>query len=463
MNAPAPWTRRRFGLASAGVLAAPGALLAQPAAAQDDLSALASEAYIWGYSTVDLYNILHGQVLDRQSPEYKAPFNQVGHSRQVASPKDTVVIAPNVDTPYSQMWLDLRAEPVVVTLPAFEPERYMSLQLFDLYTWIIGYVSPRTNGQAGGDFLIVPPGWKGQAPAGVRQVFESTTTLVLGWVRTQLLRPDDLPRVHRLQDGIQVRTLSAYLGKPGPAPVPLPALVPPVNLRQQPVSDGYLPVLAWMMQFMPVLPEEAAMRQRFERLGLFAGRTQAPDAAAQGAIRRGFGMALQAMGERAKRVRSSAELFGSKAFLGQDYLVRAVAALLGILGNSAEEFLGIGYPADAQGQPFTGSRRYTIRFAPGGLPPVDAFWSITAYNQQRLLYENEIQRYVINTPLLEHLQRDADGGLTLHLQHTRPNGAAAQNWLPVPDGPFVLTFRTYLPRADIREGRWRAPPVQPLP
>ena len=97
------------------------------------------------------------------------------------------MIAPNVDTPYSYAWMDLRAEPVVITVPAFERERYLSLVLFDLYTWIIGYVSPRTHGQAGGDFLVVPPGWKGSVPSGIRGVFRSTTTLALGMFRTQLL------------------------------------------------------------------------------------------------------------------------------------------------------------------------------------------------------------------------------------------------------------------------------------
>ena len=134
-----------------------------------------------------------------------------------------------------------------------------------------------------------------------------------------------------------------------------------------------------------------------------------------------------------------------------------------ILGNAAEEYLGVGYPADADGKPFHGSKRYRIRFGPQELPPVDAFWSLTVYNDQRLLYENSLRRYVINSQMLESLQRDSDGGLTLWVQHTAPQGEAARNWLPTPAGDFGLTFRTYLPRAEIRDGRWRAPAVQPVP
>jgi hypothetical protein len=156
-------------------------------------------------------------------------------------------------------------------------------------------------------------------------------------------------------------------------------------------------------------------------------------------------------------------LFGSRQFLGEDYLARATGAMLGILGNSAEEFLGVGYPSDARGQPFDGARRYRIRFAPGSLPPVGAFWSITVYTPQRLLYANPLRRYVINSQMLPKLARDPDGGITLLVQHDSPDGASENNWLPVPLGEFVLTFRTYEPGSAIRDGRWSAPPVTPLP
>lgn len=115
---------------------------------------LARTAYVWGYPMVDLYNILRSQALDPSSAEFKAPLNRVGHVRDVGTPEDKVVVAPNLDTPYSYAWLDLRAEPVVITVPPFETNRYLSLQISDLYTWIVGYVTPRTNGYGGGDILV---------------------------------------------------------------------------------------------------------------------------------------------------------------------------------------------------------------------------------------------------------------------------------------------------------------------
>ena len=424
--------------------------------------ALARDAYVWGYPTVDMYAILRGQALDRTSGEFKALLNAVGHARKVATPDDHVVIAPNVDTPYSYAWLDLRAEPVVVTVPAFERERYLSLMLVDLYTWILGYVTPRTNGTVGGDFLVAPPGWEGEVPAGIGGVFRSTTQLALGMFRTQLLGPEDLGRVHALQDRMSVKTLSAYLGRKAPEPAPLPPLVPALNLREHPTDPSFFDVLDWMLEFMPVLPEEAGMRRAFQTIGVVPGHRFEPDEAVREAVVAGMGQGLQDMAGRLKTVRSSAELFGSRDFLKDDYLTRAAAALAGILGNSAEEFLGVGWQADADGKPFDGHQRYQIRFAPGLLPSVDAFWSITVYTQARLLYENPLRRYVINSPMVPSLQRDPDGGITIYVQHDSPGPALESNWLPAPDAPFVLTLRTYMPREEIRSGRWRAPPVVPV-
>lgn len=453
--------RRAFSLGMAACatglhLAAQAKPTAQPP------SVVAREAYVWGYPTVDMYAIFLGQALDPRSPSFKAPPNVLGHTRSVATPDDKLVIAPNVDTPYSHVWLDLRAEPVVITVPSFEKSRYLSLQLFDLYTYVIDYVTPRTNGHLGGDFMVVPPGWKGRVPSGVRKVFQSTTLIALGMFRTQLLGADDLPNVHALQDKMQVRTLSAYLGRTSPRQLPWPEPVAALNLRESPIDLAFFNVLNWMLPFMPVLPEERALRQRLASIGLTGSHPFRPAAGQEGDLQGGMGAALKAMGERARRVRSSAELFGSRDFLRDDYLVRAVGAMLGILGNAAEEYLGVGWQTDAMGRAFNGRHRYRIRFAPGQLPPVDAFWSITVYTEDKLLYANSLKRYVINSPMLPSLVRDADGGITLYVQHASPGAELESNWLPCPATPFGLTFRTYLPQEDIRSGRWTAPPVEPL-
>ncbi len=427
-----------------------------------DVTTIASIGYVWGYPTVDLYRIMYEQALDPKSGLFLAPLNNVGNFRNVATPQDTATISPNVDTPYSYAWLDLRQGPVIITVPPFAANRYMSIELFDLYTYILGYVSPRTNGHVGGDFMVAPPGWPGPKPKGVKKVFLSTTTLALGLFRTQLFRPDDLNNVHAIQDRFQVRTLAEYIGQQAVPPDPLPPLVAPVDLRKDPTSIQFYTVLDWMMQFMPVLADEQDLRARLARIGIEAGRRFDPPAPLQSAVVDGMREALGQMQQRALRVRSSSELFGSREFLKQDDLTRATGAMLGILGNAQEEFLGVGWQADVDGKPFDGTKRYSIHFAQGDLPPVGAFWSITAYTAQKLLYANPLERYAINSPMLPSLTRGPNGGITIYVQHDSPGKDLESNWLPVPDGPFGLTFRTYEPSEAIRDGRWRAPPVVPV-
>jgi hypothetical protein len=347
-------------------------------------------------------------------------------------------------------------------LPEFEPQRYVTHYNEARLHSAIGYVTPRTNGHAGGDFMIVGPAWQGVAPAGTKKVFRSPTELALAFYRTQILGPDDLRRVQALQDEFKVRTLSAYLGQPAPALAPAPALTPvaPLDVRKEPTSLRFFNVLNWMLQTMPPLPDEVALRRRFEQIGVVPGKAfEVSEPRVEAAMIQGMKAAMQDMAVRSRNIRSSAELFGSREFLKDDYLTRAVAAMIGIYGNAAEEYLGVGYQADSAGRPFDGQYPYRIRFAPGGLPPVGAFWSITAYTADRFVYANPINRHKISSLALPELARDADGGVTLYVQHRSPGAGKEANWLPVPATPFGLTFRTYLPGEAIRQGRWQAPPV----
>lgn len=424
-----------------------------------EVRALAKEAFLYGYATVDNYNVLYNYALNPRSPEYKAPLNSISHVRDVATPEDKAIVAPNVDTPYSYAWLDLRAEPLVLSMPVFERHRYVSLQLIDAYTYIIGYVTPRTQGSAGGDFLVAGPGWDGEVPAGIKAVFRSPTQLVFGLYRTQLFDAADKSRVNALQDRYRVTPLSAYRNLPAPAAAPALQPVPGMDVRKEPASPRFFAILNWMLQYMPTLPEDRALRARLARIGVEPGRDFVPAPADQAALAEGMAAGLADMVARIKRARSSGELFGSRERLKDDHLTRAAAAMAGIYGNAEEEFLGIGYPADAEGKPFDGHESYRIRFAADRLPPVDAFWSITVYGADRLLYANPVGRYKIGSSMLADLKRDADNGITLFVQHEPPGPEWQANWLPVPPGPFGLTFRTYLPRLPIRTGEWQAPPV----
>ena len=426
----------------------------------EQISAIAADAFIYGYPIVDNHNVINKYVLDQESGEYKAPFNQVGHNCNVANPEDKAVVSMNVDTPYSFAWLDLRAEPVVLTLPSFEQERYVSVELIDLYTYITGYISPRTSGNQGGDFLIAGPGWEGTIPEGIKMVFHSLTDILLALYRTQLFSPGEISKVHALQDQYQVRTLSQVLGTQSPHPAPVFVNVSPIDVRRQSESLAFFTILNAMLSYMPVLKEESALRSRFAEIGIIPGAPFQPaDEQTRAAIVTGMRQGLGAMYARAQTVKSSAEIFGSRAQLKDDYVSRAVGALLGIYGNAAEEYLGVGYQADANGKPFDGNHRYQIRFEGNALPPVGAFWSITAYNAGKFLIENPIDRYVINSPMLPSLIKDETGGFTLYLQHESPGKDLEPNWLPVSRDAFNLAFRTYQPGPAIMDGTWQAPPV----
>lgn len=415
------------------------------------------EAFVYGFGSVDLYRTLHRTALDPSSPEFRAPPNELGHARSLATPDDRRVVAPNVDTLYSYALLDLRAEPIVLTMPPVADGRYMSAQLVDLYTYILGYVSPRTNAHAGGSFLVTGPGWDGETPEGVAGVFRSPTELCFVLVRTQLFDDADLSTVVGLQDACSVRPLSTHTGGPPPAPAPPLEAIEPVDVRGE--SDlRFFTVLAWMLAFMPVLEEDQHLRDRLARAGIAPGRLDA--VADEGAARAGITDGLSDVLARARTVRSSGELFGSREHFAGDHLSRACGAFLGLLGNAEEEYLGVGYHGDADANPLDGARRYAITFPPGGLPPVGAFWSITLYTAEQFLYANPVGRHVIGSRQLESLVRDADGGITIDVRHDPPAPGREPNWLPCPDGPFGLAFRTYVPGPEIRSGAWTAPPVR---
>src|SRR6185295_14540963 len=172
---------------------ASGLALSTPASAADitpeEARAIAKEAYIYGFPMVDNYRIQYAYFVDKQNPEYKVSWNQIKNIPRVYTPEDKAVQTPNSDTPYSMVGMDLRAEPIVLTVPTLEKERYFSIQLIDAYTFNFGYIGSRATGNDGGSFLIAGPGWKGKMPKGVKKVIRSETELALAVYRTQLFNP----------------------------------------------------------------------------------------------------------------------------------------------------------------------------------------------------------------------------------------------------------------------------------
>jgi hypothetical protein len=158
---------------------------------------------------------------------------------------------------------------------------------------------------------------------------------------------------------------------------------------------------------------------------------------------------------------TSGDCLGTREHLKNNYLYRMTAAVLGIYGNSKEEAMYPMYGIDADGKKLDGTNRYTVHFATGQLPPVNAFWSLTMYEMPAsLLSANPLNRYLINSPMLPSLKRDADGGLTLYIQHESPGSEKESNWLPAPAGPFMCAMRLYWPTEEALSGQWKAPAMR---
>ena len=184
--------------------------------AKGDLEPIAEEAFIYGFPMVMNYAVFYGYFVDKASPEYKAPPNRLYNTARVYTPKDTSVVTPNSDTPYSFVAMDLRAEPFVICNPEIEKSRYFSVQLVDMYTFNYGYMGSRTTGNGAGCYMVAGPSWNGETPKGVAKVFPSETDFSLAIIRTQLFDPADIDNVKKIQAGYRGLPLSKFLDKPAP-------------------------------------------------------------------------------------------------------------------------------------------------------------------------------------------------------------------------------------------------------
>ncbi len=431
--------------------------------------AIAKEAYIYGFPMVDSYRIQYAYFVDTNNPEYKGGWNEIHNTARVFTPEDKAVQTPNSDTPYSMLGADLRTEPVVLTLPAIEKERYFSVQFIDAYTFNFAYLGSRTSGNEGGNFLLAGPTWKGDKPAGVKDVIRCETNLALAAYRTQLFNPGDIENVKKIQAGYKVQALSTFLGKPAPAAAPALDFIKPLTPEEQRSSPKFFQILNFVLSNCPPNPSEKETLARFAKLGIGGGLSFDPEKLSvdvRQAVEAGIGDAWKTFAEfRDTQVDkgkvTSGDLFGTRQYLKGNYLYRMAAAVLGIFGNSKDEAMYPMYGVDADGQKLDGSKRYSLHFGSGQLPPVNAFWSLTLYEMPAsLLYANPLNRYLINSPMLQGLKRDTDGGLTIYVQHDSPGADKESNWLPAPSGPFTCAMRLYWPKAEALNGKWKAPPLK---
>jgi len=438
-----------------------------------DTKAIAQEGFIFGLPIVMYYTSSYELFVDKTSSQFKAPTGQLTNEARVFTPKDTAVITPNSDTPYSLMQIDLRSEPTVVSLPAVPKPRYYSVQLTDANTFNYGYMGSRTTGTGLGDYMIVGPDWKGETPAHIKQVFHSTTPFSIVIFRTQLFNAADISNVVKIQAGYKVQPLSAYLKQPAP---PSPDAVNYMKADAEIAKTQFWQVLDFALKYIPPSPEEAAVRAKLASIGIGPGKTfDMKDLSVEHKAAMLLGMKAGddavdkyiASGGAVINGWNVASFFGDRAFYNGDWLKRAAAAKGGIFGNSAVEAM---YPLTRvlpNGETMDGSKHnYTLTFAKDSLPPVNAFWSVTMYDgKTQFLIDNPINRYLINSPMLPGLKKNADGSLTLYIQKDSPGKGMEPNWLPAPNGPIYLVMRLYWPKETppsilpAGQGTWQPPAV----
>jgi len=416
-----------------------------PALAQDrpgffKAKDIAEAGFIYGLPIVMNYGVMYEYAVDRNSGQFKAPFNQIKNEPNVFTYKDTAIVTPNSDTPYSFVWMDLRAEPIVLSVPAVDPKRYYSVMLCDGNTYNYGYIGSRATGSEAGDYMVVGPDWKGTTPPGIKKVFRSSTQFSLAGFRTQLFSADDLDGVKKVQAGYKAQTLSAYLKQPGTVTAAAAVDFPKIDTEL--AKTNFFDYLDFVLQFAPGLGMKEGEKKIAEYLANVAGK--------------------EINGWRVS------SLFGDSAFYNGDWLKRAAGAKGGIYGNDAVEAM---YPArrtDSDGQTLDGSKNnYTLTFPAGQLPPVNAFWSVTMYDgKSQFLIENPINRYLINSPMLPNMKKNADGSLTLYIQNKSPGADKEPNWLPAPNDVIYLVMRLYWPKTEPPsilppgEGTWKPPGVK---
>ncbi|MDQ2660975.1 MAG: DUF1254 domain-containing protein [Actinomycetota bacterium] len=429
------------------------------------------EAYVFGYPLVYDISSVASIAANGMGALPAAPFNTFAHATKLATPAEPFVSVNN-DTVYAIAQLDLSGGPLLLHVPDTDGAYYV-LQFVDAWTNNFAYVGRRATGTAEGTFLIVPPGWSGEAPDGVR-VIEAPTDIATIVGRLAVDGDDDLPRVHALQPQF---TLTPMEGNGPLRGIPQPAPEIPELLR-------FWEMLRLWSQAFPPSEADVAYLHRFADTGLTDPGNP------YGMVARDFEEHLaHAFAEGRSRVEEISKPDASAAVNGwlalphgfdynvdhlglgtidspewkiadrqESYVVRARSARNGLWGNHGYEAYYAEVFVDADGVQLNGAHAYELRLSE--LPPADAFWSLTMYSMPDFyLVENPIERYSIGDRT-RGVVMGADRSLVIRMQHDRPDDeVAAANWLPTPEGDFRPLLRIYQPRPEVLDGRYVLPAV----
>jgi hypothetical protein len=434
---------------------------------QDDLTAIAVEAYVYLYPLVTM-ELTRRQLTSGEDPSAaRGPMGRFNHARAFPDARFRSVVRPNFDTLYSTAWLDVGAEPLLISAPD-SGGRYYLLPIMDMWTDVFAAPGTRTTGGSAIDVALTVPSWRGELPEKMLRI-DAPTPVV--WIigRTKTDGPADYPAVHHFQDALAVTPLSSWGSG---APLVEAHTDPDLEENAETLSavdglsaDEFFSLAAALMERHPPHLSDWSMVALLGRIGLTPGRPFDPEPG----VRRTLGevpAAAQAllasrMPRLANVVNGWQMNLDTMGAYGNSYVKRAIVTKVGLGAVPAEDSV---YPllvADADGAALDGGARYGIHFAADALPPVDAFWSVTMYDGRGFPVANELDRHALGDR--DPLDYNADGSLDIWIGHDNPGPARVANWLPCPEGRLGVTMRLYAPRAPVLDGTWSPPPVRRIP
>jgi hypothetical protein len=427
---------------------------------------LAREAWVLGMPPVYIERqwLLSSNV--SRPSDRQAPPNQFAHFRDFPTVDTQIAANMNVDTLYSLACIDLRAEPIVLSVPEMG-NRYWIMQLVDAWNNVPAAPGSRTVGGQGGNFVLVGPRWHGSIPAGLTHLHLPTTMLLLKG-RTYVANEADLPAVHALQDKYQLVPLSSW-GSPYSPPTDVPIdesvdmkkTVQEQTLRMTP--DTFFNNLNRLLVYNPPEPPDPGTMDRLTRVGVIPGRNfdfASFDQSLQQDIYSGVldGQREMQSVDQGKAVNTWRFALDMGRF-GKNYALRAYSTFFNLGCNLAEDAIYPTTAVDSNNLPLDAAYRYVLHFRQDEIPPVKAFWSLTMYDSSGFLSRNPIDRYALGDR--SQMTYGKDGSLTIFIQQESPGPDKEANWLPTPDaGGMMLILRLYQPRQEAIDGTWKPPAIQ---
>ena len=434
---------------------------------KEELQRIATQAYLYTYPMV-LMDVTRKQMTNAAPGEYpsRGPMMQFTHLRAFPEAGFREVVRPNFDTLYSLAWVDISKEPVILSVPEVKDRFYM-LPMLDMWTDVFAVIGTYATGTEAGEYALCLPDWKGKLPAGVKRIDAPTSVFwVLG--RTQTNGPKDYEYIHTIQDGYKLAPLS-YYGKDYKPPFrkdpTVDDVTPPLVQVQKMDGKTYFSYAMALMAKYPPHITDMVMVSRMERIGLVPAGFDYDSL--PGDVRQALEHAAKTSYDVMKKYtpRLGYDANGwqmttkSIGVYGNDYLQRATINLIGLGANPSEQAI---YPlniVDRNGKIPQGGKRYVMHFTKDQIPPVEAFWSITMYDEEGFQVANELNRFAIGDR--DELRFNDDGSLDIYLQHESPGRDKESNWLPSPaKGNLGITMRLYAPKQQVLDGEWAPPYIE---